>query len=210
MLNDWAFYFITDDKLTKKDPIQDTLAAIKGGAKVVQFRSKLSDGTVLYEKAMQMRTITKEAGVDLIINDRVDIALAVNADGVHLGPEDLPCSVARLLFPDGIIGVSVGSAEEAQQAIYDGASYLAAGAIYDTTTKADAGAGVGPGLVEEIRSITDMHLTTIGGITLNNLPNVLAAGADSACAISATVAADDVTAAVKDFEEAIRSGRRVK
>ena len=207
-MRDWAFYFITDENLTRRGIVKDVEGAIAGGAKVIQYRNKTGETLDLYREAKELRRLTVEAGVDLIINDRLDIALAVGADGVHVGQSDMPLREARRLMPDGIIGVSIGSIQELEDALEGGATYVAVSPVWATPTKEDAGPGLGPEFISEVRSRTDVHVTTIGGIKRENLDEVLANGGDSVCAISATVGTDDVVGAVAWFEDAVRQGRK--
>ena len=204
MIKDWAFYFITDHTLTRRDVLADVSDALKGGARAVQYRAKRLEGAAMLKEAQAIRKITRDAGADLIINDRLDLALLVGADGLHLGQLDVPCKEARRFFK-GIIGVSVGSLNEARKAIADGADYIAASPVWSTPTKEDAGAGLGPGFVKDLRALTTLHITAIGGVKRSNLHEVLGAGADSICAISATVATPSVAKAVTEFETAIRA-----
>ena len=206
-VRDWAFYFITDEDLTKQGIVRDAEDAVIGGTKVIQYRKKHGETLQMLEEAMELRKITWDADVDLIINDRLDIALAVGADGVHVGQSDMPVNIVRAHMPKGIIGVSVGSIAEAEKALADGATYLAVSPIWDTPTKDDAGPGVGPAFVSQVRKITDVHITTIGGIKEHNMNLVLEKGADSICAISATVGTKDVRASVERLETLVRKGR---
>ncbi len=137
-----------------------------------------------------------------LVNDRVDLALEVGADGVHLGQEDLPCHEARkLLGPDKIIGVTVHTVAEALAAQAGGADYLGVSPIFSTATKADAGAPTGVALLSEIRRRVTLPLVAIGGITLANAPGVIAAGADAVCAISAVVTRPEVQAEIDKFQK---------
>ena len=194
-----GYYFITDAKLTKANIERDTVNAIAGGATVVQYRQKTGPSAVLYAEALKLKVLCKDAC--FIVNDRIDIALAVDADGVHIGPHDLPLPVVRRLMPaDKLIGVSVTSLAAAREAAAAGATYLGVGPVFATNTKADAGPPLGLSLLREIRQACDLPLVAIGGITHANAPDVIAAGADMVCAISAVVSAPDVRQAVSDFQ----------
>ncbi len=212
MLNDWAFYFITDERLTKTGILDDIHLAIRGGARVVQLRCKEmggmdkddTDEDSFLDLAWTARKMTEVVGVDLIINDNPIIASEVYADGLHLGQTDMPMQEARSIF-SGIIGRSTHSKEQAKIAVEEGADYIAVGPIWATRTKPDAEGPQGLQLIREARTLTDRPLVAIGGIDLANVGEVIMAGADCACAISATVASDDVCRSVTDFEKLIRA-----
>ncbi|MDD1725113.1 MAG: thiamine phosphate synthase, partial [Methanospirillum sp.] len=141
-----------------------------------------------------------------IVNDRLDIALASGADGVHLGQDDLPLKEARKIVPRSfIIGVSVGTVGEAERAEKEGADYLGVGPVYQTGTKTDAGPVVGLSLLRLIRSRTSLPLVAIGGITYERVPEVIASGADGVAVISAVVCSQDITSASRRFAELVGS-----
>ncbi len=206
-MNDWNFYFITDEKLTLNNPLEDARAAIQGGTRVVQYRKKRGETLDMYLEAKELRELTRQKGVDLIINDRMDIALAVGADGIHLGQKDLPLKQARKHF-NGIIGVSIGSLEDLRVAEEFGADYVAVSPVWATPTKEDAGPGLGANFVEKVRKETDLHVTVIGGVKMENVRDLVKKGADSACAISATVVTQDVAQAVSQFEKAVAGAKK--
>jgi len=162
--------------------------AILGGATLVQLREKDAGSLEFYETALKVREITARHGIPLIINDRADIALAVDADGVHVGQGDLPCAIVRqLLGDDKIIGVSVGSVEEAALAVRDGANYLGVGAMFATGTKSDAMATD----MSELRRIctqADVPVVAIGGINKHNIPQLTNSGIAGVAVVSAIVA----------------------
>jgi len=191
-------YVITDEKVSRgRTHLQVAEGAILGGADAIQLRDKEASGGKMYRTALRLRELTRAAGVPLIVNDRVDIALAVGADGVHVGREDLPASVARkLLGPGRILGVSAGSVEEAVRAEEDGADYLGVGPVFEARgTKPDAREPAGPGLLEQIRSCTRLPIVAIGGINSENARRVREAGAGAAAVISAVAGAEDIAAA---------------
>jgi len=207
------FYFITDSRLTKREELEDVKAALAAGAKVIQYREKDADSRVMYEKAMQVKRLCEgsDNGAILIINDRVDIALAVEADGVHIGRKDIPGDVVRGIIPrDMILGISAATLREAHRAMDDGADYLGAGPIFETATKEDADPATGTEFVSALKDITDLPVVAIGGITTRNASDVIRAGAESVCAISATVATGDVEGAVREFMRVVsgEKGRR--
>jgi thiamine-phosphate pyrophosphorylase len=198
-----GYYFITDSGLSRAGNISDVQQAEICGVKVVQYRNKNAETHEMYEEALRLREICLSAA--FLINDRIDIALAVGADGVHLGQSDMPYKAARkMLGPDKIIGVTVHNLKEAQEAQNLGADYLGVSPIFPTTTKSDAGKAAGITLVEEIRTLVDIPLIAIGGINLSNATEVIKAGADGVCAISAVVAEDNVGREIKRFQELFR------
>jgi len=208
-LLDLAVYVITEP-LPNRSPLEIAAAAFAGGAGVVQYRHKGASTRELFFHAGRLTALAREWGRALIINDRVDIALAVRADGVHLGPDDLPVSAARrLLGPTAIIGASVGTVEEAIEAEAEGASYLGVGCIYGTSSKADAGDPVGPERIAAIRAAVGLPIVAIGGITRERIPEVLAAGADGAAVITAVTRAKNMTTAVRELVRAVRASANV-
>jgi len=196
----WRLYVITDEQVSRgRSHLQVAEAAILGGADVLQLRDKESSGGRLFRVALQLRKLTREAKVPLIVNDRLDIALAVDADGVHLGQADLPASVARNIMGSGrILGVSAETVAEAMAAEKDGADYLGVGPVFEARgTKPDAGDPRGLELIAEIRRHCRLPIVAIGGIDAENARKVLEAGADAAAVISAIAAADDIVEAAR-------------
>jgi len=199
-----GFYFITDHGLSERGILNDVEEAIAGGARVVQYRHKTGDARTLYGEALAVRQTCADADVPFIVNDRMDIAMAVAADGIHIGPEDIPLFAVRDSY-DGIIGTSCSTVADAKRYAAEGADYLGVSPIYSTTTKDDAGEAVGPEFISKVRKAVDLPLIAIGGITLERVHEVTWAGADGVCAISAT-AGRNVRKKVSAFADAI--GRR--
>lgn len=196
----WRLYVITDERLGRgRSHLAIAEAAIRGGADVIQLRDKTAPGRRLYEVARQLRTLTREAGVSFIVNDRLDIALAADADGLHLGQDDLPAAAARALMGPGmILGVSAETVEEAAAAERDGADYLGVGPVFDAReTKPDAGEPRGVGLIAGLRRHSRLPIVAIGGIGAGNAGKARQAGADAVAVISAVVAADDIAEAAR-------------
>jgi thiamine-phosphate diphosphorylase/hydroxymethylpyrimidine kinase/phosphomethylpyrimidine kinase len=196
-----GIYLVTDETLRpERTHLEITEAALAGGASVVQLRDKQMGMAKLMRVAQDLRIVTRKAGALLIINDRVDLALAAGADGIHLGPDDMhPADARRLLGPHALIGVSVSSVAEAEK-LAPYASYFGVGAIFGTATKADAGDAVGPAAIAAIKARFPEHrIVAIGGINRTNLSQVIAAGADAAAVVSAIVAAEDMTAATREL-----------
>ena len=196
---------ITDRALSGNRDFQEIVsAAIRGGAQMIQFRDKeLPDGE-FYRTAERLRGLTREADVLLTIDDRVDVALAVGADGVHLGEKDMPLPAARgLTGPDMILGASARTPEGVQAAQNSGADYIGLGAMFSTGTKGDA-VLVGPERLRRLRPSIRIPLLAIGGITAGNVEEVIRAGADGVAVIGAVMAAGDMTAAAADILKRIR------
>jgi len=204
-LLDLSVYVITEP-LPDRTPLEMATAAFTGGAGVVQFRHKGVTTRELFFQAQRLVTLAREHHGKLIINDRVDLALAVRADGVHLGPDDLPVSVARrLLGPTAIIGASAGTVDEAIEAEAEGASYLGVGCIYGTASKDDAGDPIGVERLAEIRAAVSLPIVAIGGIRAEYLPALIAAGADGVAVISAITRAKDMKAATRALVRLMRA-----
>jgi thiamine-phosphate pyrophosphorylase len=177
-------------------------AAIAGGATVIQLRDKTASTRVLVEEGLALRSLTQKHGVLLIVNDRIDVALAIDADGAHVGQDDMPGVLARrLLGPDRILGISAGNREEALSALAAGADYLGVGPIFATRGKADAGPPIGTSLLSELSAHSTTPLVAIGGINRTNAREVLAAGAAGIAVITSVVHAADVEAAAKSLSE---------
>lgn len=198
---DYSVYLVTDDTCLKGRPLLDCVEqALIGGVTLVQYRSKHADGGVMYKEALALKTLCDKYNVPLIINDRLDIAMAVGAAGVHLGQDDLPCTVARKILGDAyIIGVSAHNPREALQAERDGADYLGCGAVFGTATKADV-KKLGLDNLRAIREAVKIPIVGIGGVTLNNYAEVLKAGADGAAIISGILAQEDIKVTVKQLK----------
>lgn len=197
---DYTLYLCTDRGLMTTETVEESVRlAVTGGCGVVQLREKEISSAEFYRLAVNTKKITDEAGAALIINDRVDIALAADADGVHVGQSDLPAAVVRrLIGPDKLLGVSVATLEQAKQAAADGADYLGVGAMYATQTKTDADI-VTMEELRRIRAAVDIPIVVIGGINKNTLGNFKGIGVDGLAVVSAVVAQDDITNAAKEL-----------
>jgi thiamine-phosphate pyrophosphorylase len=203
-------YVITDPSIAGGlSHEQIALRAIAGGADVIQLRDKQAGGAALLAAARVIREITSVSGVLFIVNDRLDLALAAGADGVHLGRDDLPVREARRITPPGfIIGASVGTLEEAVSAVSEGADYIALSPTFDTASKDDAGPGKGLDTLRVIRLAVDVPVIAIGGIGPGNVADVLDTGADGVAVISAVVGEQDITAAAARLKRIIRERKR--
>jgi thiamine-phosphate diphosphorylase len=207
----WRLHVITDAEASRgRTHLQVAEAAIAGGADVLQLRDKEASTGRLYREAVQLRRLTRDAKVPFIVNDRLDIALAVDADGLHVGQSDLPASVARrLLGPGRILGVSAETVEEAVQAEKDGADYLGVGPVFEARgTKPDTGEPMGLDCIARIRRHCRLPIVAIGGINAGNARKVLEAGADGAAVISAIVSADDISLAARRLKRILEGKGR--
>ena len=198
-------YVVTDSDLSKgRTDAEVAKLAYEGGADAVQLRMKHSDGREMLEQALEIRKVADEYCRFFFVNDRVDIAMASGADGVHLGQSDIPLEVARdLMGETAIIGISVDNVEQAVAAAEGGADYIGIGAIFNTSTKPDAKQGVGLGAIYEIRQAVDIPIVAIGGINRGNIQDVVRAGADAAAVVSAVVAQDDIKSAAHELRDLI-------
>lgn len=198
-------YVVTDSDLSNgRSDAEVARLAYEGGADVVQLRMKHADGREMLEQANLIRECADELCKLFIVNDRVDVAMACGADGVHLGQTDLPLEDARrLMGDDAIIGVSVDNAEQAVEAELGGADYVGVGSVFNTTTKPDAAQALGLGAIFEVRQAVDIPVVAIGGINRGNIQDVIRAGADAAAVVSAVVAQNDVRAAAHELKDMI-------
>ena len=197
---DYSLYLCTDRRLMTSPTIEASVeSALRGGTTVIQLREKDCSSREFYELGLRVKKITERYNAPLIINDRVDIALAVGAAGVHVGQGDLPCKVVReIVGPDMIVGVSAATLDEAVQAEEDGADYLGVGAMYATATKTDTR----PVSMEEllkIRAAVKIPIVVIGGINKQTLGNFKGTGVDGLAVVSAIVAQPGPEAAAREL-----------
>ncbi|MBI3598138.1 MAG: thiamine phosphate synthase [Nitrospirae bacterium] len=204
----FPFYFITDPIFEEGFPLKAVTQAIAGGARLIQYRDKVNTRSVMYENAKRLREITAQAGATLIINDQIDLALAVGADGVHLGQNDLPISAARKISGKKarggrplIVGISTHTFDEAISAEIEGADYIGFGPIFKTKTKADLRLPTGISPIVQIKQKVKIPLVAIGGITQKDLLAIFDAGANGVAAISAV--ADDIESNVREWMKTI-------
>ncbi len=206
-------YVVTDSRLAgERGNLWTIEEAIAGGADVVQLREKDMSTLEMILLGQALRELTRRHGVLFVVNDRVDVALAVEADGVHVGQADMPARLVRkLVGPDMIVGVSATTLAQAVRAAEDGADYLGVGPIYPTGTKPDAAPVTGPWLVTAAKRETGLPIVAIGGIGPGNAAEVVAAGADGVAVISAIVGKPDPRAEARKIKEAVvrtAAGRR--
>lgn len=195
---DYSIYLVTDDGCLQGRALIDCVReALEGGVTLVQYRAKTASSAEMYAEALQLKALCDSFKVPLIINDRLDIAMAVGAAGVHLGQDDLPCAAARkLLGEDYIIGVSAHNPAEAKAALQSGADYLGCGAVFGTATKADV-KKLGTDGLAAICKAKGLPVVGIGGVTADNYREVRAAGADGAAIVSGILAQPDICATVR-------------
>lgn len=195
---DYSIYLVTDDGCLQGRALIDCVReALEGGLTLVQYRAKTASSAEMYAEALQLKALCDSFNVPLIINDRLDIAMAVGAAGVHLGQDDLPCAAARkILGEDYLIGVSAHNPAEAKAALQSGADYLGCGAVFGTATKADV-KKLGTDGLAAICKAKGLPVVGIGGVTADNYREVRAAGADGAAIVSGILAQPDIRATVE-------------
>lgn len=195
---DYSIYLVTDEGCLQGRALLDCVReALDGGVTLVQYRAKTASSAEMYAEALQLKALCDSFKVPLIINDRLDIAMAVGAAGVHLGQDDLPCAAARkILGEDYIIGVSAHNPAEAKAALQSGADYLGCGAVFGTATKADVKKLGTEGLTAICRE-KGLPVVGIGGVNADNYREVRAAGADGAAIVSGILAQPDISATVR-------------
>ncbi len=200
LIREWKVYLILDKRLIgTEDPIEIVKTVAAGGVTAIQWRDKRGGSQELIKVVSQLQSCKELQSMSVIVNDRVDLALASGAAGVHLGQDDLPLPEARKLLGEKIIGVSTHSKEEALKAEGEGADYISLGPIFPTQTKEDTGPPLGVKKIEEIKKAVEIPLITIGGINRANIEEVVAAGADVVAVASAILKAKDMTTATKEL-----------
>jgi len=209
LVTDLSLYLVTDGRSAGVTSLSDVVkAAINGGVTIVQYREKNAGTAQMIRVAIELHKITRELGVPLIINDRVDVALAVDAEGIHVGQDDMPAAIARkIIGQKRLLGVSVRTVKEALRAVKDGADYLGAGDIFGTTSKDDAGEAIGLDMVKKIAGSVEIPTVGIGGITKINAGSVIESGADGIAVISAIIGKPDPN---RESEELLKIIKRSK
>ena len=202
------FYLITDSNLSKKGILDDVKQALEAGCAIIQYREKNKSTKEMIGEALEIKSLCGRKAI-FLVNDRIDVALAVDADGVHIGQDDMPFEIARKLVGRGkIIGLTVHSVEEALHAETVGADYIGLSPIFETATKKDAGNSCGISMIRETRKKLNLPIVAIGGINKENVREVIMAGADAAVAISAVVCSDDVYRETRDFINIIQAAKK--
>jgi len=203
-----GFYLVTDSGLSRRGTFSDVEQAVRAGYGIIQYREKHKNTREMIIEAGKLKDICGERAV-FLVNDRVDVTLAVDADGVHIGQDDMPFEKARELLGCGkIIGVTVHDVEEAIEAEKAGADYIGVSPVFETGTKKDAGKACGLSMVKEVRKRVKLPIVAIGGITRENVSSVIRAGADIAVAISAVICSDDVQKMTEDFIAVIQRTKK--
>lgn len=202
---DYSLYLCTDSTLMSCKTVEESVEkAVIGGCTVVQLREKNCSSREFYELALRVKKITDSYKVPLIINDRLDICLAADADGVHLGQQDLPCAEARkILGKDKIIGVSAALPEEAAAAEAAGADYLGVGAVFPTSTKTNT-RPVTAETIRAIRAAVSIPFVVIGGVNQSNISSLYGLGINGAAVISAVISQSDITEAARQMKAAVK------
>lgn len=209
MIKDYSLYLVTDRGLSRgRTTLEIIQAAVRGGVTCVQLREKTCSTREFIEQARAIQTFLKAHQIPLIINDRIDVAQAVKADGVHLGQKDMPIELARDILKDSmLIGISAETLENAVQAEKGGADYIGVGPIFPTDTKADAATPLGPEGFLEIRKAVKIPLVAIGGLKKENAAAVVRNGAEGIAVVSAIVSADDPEKAAIELKNMIIRAR---
>ena len=199
---DYSVYLVTDRRnKTDEEFLNIIEEAIKGGTTIVQLREKIASTKEFYDLALKVKEITSRYDVPLLINDRIDIALAVDSEGVHIGQDDMPADIAReIIGEDKILGVSASTVEEAKKAEIDSADYIGSGAVFPTATKDDADSVSEEELKEIVDSI-DIPVVAIGGITIENAHTLKASGIAGFSVVSAIMSAEDPKEASEKLKE---------
>ncbi|MBO7159694.1 MAG: thiamine phosphate synthase [Methanobrevibacter sp.] len=199
---DYSVYLVTDRRnKTDEEFLNIIEEAIKGGTTIVQLREKTASTKEFYELALRVKEITSRYGVPLLINDRIDIALAVDSEGVHIGQDDMPADIAReIIGDDKILGVSASTVDEAKKAEMDSADYIGSGAVFPTATKDDADSVSKEELKEIVDSI-DIPVVAIGGITVKNANTLKGSGIAGFSVVSAIMSAEDPKEASRKLKE---------
>lgn len=199
---DLSLYLATDAAVAGRRSLCDLVAAaIDGGVTVVQLRHKTADGAELHRLGRQLLALTRPRGIPLIVNDRVDIMLALDAEGVHVGPGDLPLHAVRRLAGAKIVGTSVNNLPDLQRAVREGADYIGIGPAFRTSTKQDARGNLGPEGVGHLAAQAPMPAVAIGGINRGNVARLAGCDLAGVCVISAILAAQDPEAAARELRQ---------
>ena len=206
MIRIGTLHVLTDTVLQSRfSHVELAKLAIAGGADTIQFRQKSGSTRTMIDTARTIRSLCAAANVSFIVNDRIDVAIAAEADGVHLGQDDFPIPLARtLLGRDKIIGGSAGNMEEARLCLSEGADYIGFGPVYPTTSKDDAGPVSGVDVLKAISEAVPLPIVAIGGVTAENIPHVVNAGAHGIAVISAVCCQEDPTQATKALYHALK------
>ncbi len=201
-------HILTDTVLQSRfSHMEITRLAIAGGADTIQYRQKSGSTREMIEIAQDLKQLCSEAGVTFIVNDRLDVAIAAEANGVHLGQDDFPIPMARQLLGEGrIIGGSAATLDEARKCLSEGADYVGFGPVYPTSSKDDAGPVSGIDILKQVVEIIPVPIIAIGGVGAENIPDVMRAGAHGIAVISAVCCQDDPEKATRAIYQALNKG----
>lgn len=205
MHNPYALYLVTDTDICPRERLLDVVeAAIQGGVTLVQLREKAISSRGFYEEALALKQLTDRYGVPLIINDRLDIMLAVDAAGLHIGQSDIPAEASRrIMGPDKLLGLSAGTVQQARDAKAAGADYIGVGAVFPTATKKDA-VWIGKETLQEIKAAAALPVVGIGGIHAGNISQIYGSGIDGVAVVSAVMGSADPKAAAEALKEMVK------
>ncbi len=208
MKPDYSLYLVTDRRFKPENKFLDTIElAIQGGVSMVQLREKNISSLDFYQLALSVKAVCAKYNVPLLINDRLDIALAVDASGLHIGQSDLPFEVARdILGNEKIIGLSVSNSDDVQKALKMNVDYLGLSPVFSTDTKTDIAKPLGLKGIMELRGMTELPLVAIGGINAENASNIITAGADGLAVVSAIMGAENPKQMSEKFQYEIKKG----
>jgi len=204
MSHDYTLYLVTEESVPVGNLLQIVEQAVKGGVTMVQLREKKTDGKLFYEKAAKLKELLDRYSVPLIINDRIDVALAVDAAGVHVGQSDMPLpAIKKIVPPNMLVGVSVSTVEEAMKAEMEGAAYIGVGAIFPTQSKDNAKV-LPAGMLESIIGAVNIPIVAIGGIKIDNLLEIREKEIAGIAVVSGIMQAESPFAAAKEFRQTFK------
>lgn len=209
---DYSLYLVTSAELSRGRSLSHILsAAIRGGVTLVQYRQKDASTRQMIEEARELGALCRSHRIPFIVNDRVDVAMAVGADGVHVGQDDLPATLARQwIGPDKILGVSVENADQVRLAVAAGADYVGASPIFATPTKPDASPPIGLQGLQALARVCPIPVVAIGGLNITNAALAIQAGAAGLAVVSAIISAKDPENAARELQLAIQAVRRIQ
>ncbi|MCX7641027.1 MAG: thiamine phosphate synthase [Elusimicrobiales bacterium] len=202
VFEEYSIYAITDSKFSKKPLIQQAVEMVKGGVEIIQYREKYASFQQKYYECLEIRKITVKNNVLFIVNDHPDLALMVNADGIHLGQDDYPINVVKkIIKKDMIIGISTHSPKQYIQAVKDNADYVGVGPLFETHTKDNVMAPVGINYLKWVVKNKKIPFVAIGGIKLHNIEKVIKEGAKCICLVTEITTADDIPLKIKEIKK---------
>jgi len=201
------FYFITDSGLSRNGVLEDVKSALRAGCQIIQYREKEKPVRKMIEEAQAIKELCSGKAL-FLVNDNVDVALAVDSDGIHVGQEDIPLDLARkLLGKEKIIGITVHNVPEALQAVNFTTDYIALSPIFHSSTKKNAGNPCGVEMIRKVKEVVDVPIVAIGGIDKENVTQVLQSGADSIACISSILNSDNICQSIMEFRDIIKKVR---